>query len=164
MAGFRNMGMVRVAVLVPAFNEEKHLWVVLKSLLRAKKEGVIQRILVVDDGSTDGTAKVAAEHGAEVIRLRKNSGKAAAFMVGVRKLARQTQKPDFLVTLDADLEPFHPDEIKKMVGRLQHKPYLKRVVGRIEDAHGKEYPNQFNGQRAFVFSALQPLLRRNRRL
>jgi glycosyltransferase involved in cell wall biosynthesis len=58
-------------VFIPAWNEEENLPAVLDSLAGALPE---VDVLVVDDGSTDGTAQVAREHGAEVLSLGANLG------------------------------------------------------------------------------------------
>ncbi|HSE80310.1 MAG TPA: glycosyltransferase family 2 protein [Gaiellaceae bacterium] len=58
-------------VFIPAWNEEKNLPVVLEELAR---ELPVVDLLVVDDGSTDGTARVAREHGARVVSFEENRG------------------------------------------------------------------------------------------
>jgi glycosyltransferase involved in cell wall biosynthesis len=50
----------RVAVIIPALNEEKSIGLVLRDIPR----GIVDRIVVVDNGSTDDTARVAELHGA----------------------------------------------------------------------------------------------------
>ena len=58
-------------VFIPAWNEEKNLPAVLEELAR---ELPVVDLLVVDDGSTDGTARVAREHGARVVSFEENRG------------------------------------------------------------------------------------------
>ncbi len=69
-----------IDAVVPAHNEEQTVATTVRALLRAQLLG---RVIVVDDGSTDRTASVAAEAGAEVLRLPTNQGKAGAMLVGV---------------------------------------------------------------------------------
>ncbi|MEX1258908.1 MAG: glycosyltransferase family 2 protein [Gemmatimonadota bacterium] len=90
--GSRNDG---VAALIPALNEEEALPGVLASL-RALGIG---RIVVVDNGSTDGTARVAREGGAEVV-LEPRRGYGAACLAGMCHLA--LRPPEVLVFLDGD--------------------------------------------------------------
>ena len=70
-----------VLVFVPAWNEEQNLPPVLDDLRR-----VLPRadVLVVDDGSTDGTAEVSREHGAEVLSLGRNRGLPVGIAAGYR--------------------------------------------------------------------------------
>jgi glycosyltransferase involved in cell wall biosynthesis len=73
-------------------------------------EGV-ERVIVVDDGSSDGTARLAGEAGAVVVRHRRNRGKAAAMTTGARAAADLaladtaiSRRPRQLLFIDADLE------------------------------------------------------------
>jgi glycosyltransferase involved in cell wall biosynthesis len=152
-----------IAVLIPAFEEEKTLPAVLTSLQQAMRQGIVAHALVVDDGSSDRTREVVHAHGIEALRLPKNSGKAYAFALGVQRLA--ARKPDYLVTLDADLAPFTPDNIQRLVQPLRDHPKLKMTVGEVYNKKGLlEYENQLlSGARAFDFRALAPLLRRTPR-
>ena len=60
------------------------------------------KVVVVDDGSTDRTAKIARDYRATVYRIEQNSGKAFVFMSGLR-FALKKFNPTILVSLDADL-------------------------------------------------------------
>ncbi len=71
---------LRVAAIVPAFNEEATLTEVL-SVLKATPG--IGEILVVSDGSTDGTVEIARSMGLRTIHLRENQGKGRAMAIGV---------------------------------------------------------------------------------
>jgi len=150
--------MPNIAVLVPAFNEEKFIKPVLSSLQNALRQQAIQRVLVIDDGSTDRTGALALEAGFEVLRLRKNNGKAFAFAAGVNRLARIP--PKILVVVDADLREFHPREISKLVKRLEEKPALRMAVGKVYlQNHLLNFDEQMaSGQRAIIFGELAPLI------
>lgn len=86
---------MRLAVVVPAYNEEKTVGEVVRSLRPAA--GLV---LVVDDGSTDRTAAVAAAAGGEVYRHLINRGLGAALGTGIA--AAVGLDADIVVTFDAD--------------------------------------------------------------
>src|SRR5947208_6768122 len=72
-----------VTVLVAAYNEAPIIGTVVREALRAVPSG---EVLVVDDGSTDGTDRVAADAGARVLRLSTNGGKGAAIRRGLAEV------------------------------------------------------------------------------
>jgi glycosyltransferase involved in cell wall biosynthesis len=84
----------RATVVLPAYNEEQGISSVLKELSAL---GDDFEILVVDDGSTDGTARAVEESGARVIRHRRNMGYGAALKTGIRN----ARSPIIVIT-DAD--------------------------------------------------------------
>ena len=95
------MGVMKLIIQIPCFNEVESLPVALGDLPR-KVEGFDEvEWLVVDDGSTDATASVARKLGVDhVIRLKKNRGLAAAFMAGVQACVERGA--DVIVNTDAD--------------------------------------------------------------
>jgi glycosyltransferase involved in cell wall biosynthesis len=98
---------MKITALIPAFNEELRLPATLAAL-RSRPE--MNRIIVVDDGSTDGTAEAARAAGAdEVVSLGQNRGKGAALTEGARRLDAET---DIVVLLDADLGPSATEFVK----------------------------------------------------
>ena len=74
--------------VIPAHNEEAAIPSVLESLRRVvQSDGLEAEIIVVDDGSTDGTAAAAAAHGARVITVPMNVGYGAALRRGIEAAA-----------------------------------------------------------------------------
>src|SRR5690606_25074133 len=100
---------VRVSVVVPARDEAERLPRLLAALVAARPRP--HEVIVVDDGSADGTCEVAAAAGATVIRVERPAGwtgKAYACQRGA-----DAAQGDVLVFLDADVEPA-PDGIASL--------------------------------------------------
>jgi hypothetical protein len=114
----------KVAILVPAYNEADNIGVVLDQM-PAEVCGVRTEVLVVDDGSRDGTGDVAAEHGALVARHVTNRGGGAALRTGYRLMVESGA--EVVVTLDADGQHL-PSEMARLV-----EPVLS---GEVDVAHG----------------------------
>jgi hypothetical protein len=114
----------RLAILIPAYNEADNIGTVLDQIPPAVC-GARTEVLVVDDGSRDGTGDVAAEHGALVARHVTNRGGGAALRTGYRLMVESGAR--IVVTLDADGQ-HRPDEMERLV-----KPILD---GEVEMSHG----------------------------
>jgi hypothetical protein len=114
----------KIAILIPAYNEAENIGVVLDQIPAAVC-GVGTEVLVVDDGSRDGTGDVAAEHGAAVARHVTNRGGGAALRTGYRLMVESGAL--IVVTLDADGQ-HRPDEMERLV-----KPIID---GEVDMAHG----------------------------
>ena len=99
-----------LCAVFPALNDEK---VIGSLVLRAKQYA--DRVIVVDDGSSDRTAEVAKLAGAEVIRLEHTTGKAYAILLGLRH-ALETGC-SVAVILDADGH-HDPREIPRLAGMV----------------------------------------------
>ena len=88
-----------VVVIIPALNEESSLGQVLRDL------PAVSRVIVVDNGSTDATARVAVENGAHVIR-ESQRGYGAACLAGLGELAQLVksgqQSCEVVAFVDAD--------------------------------------------------------------
>ncbi len=86
--------------LVPAYQVAETVGEVVRGLLRH-----VPRVLVVDDGSTDGTARRAAEEGAEVLRLPVNTGKGSAERAGLARLLDSDATHICFVDADGQHDP-----------------------------------------------------------
>lgn len=96
----------RIAILIPALNEEESIEFVLKAIPR----GVASQVVVINNGSTDRTSDVAILSGAQVV-LEPERGYGAACLAGIRALATDT---DIVVFMDADYSDF-PEELEILV-------------------------------------------------
>jgi glycosyltransferase involved in cell wall biosynthesis len=92
--------------VIPAFNEDASIAGVVQGILAA---GAFREVLVVDDGSSDGTAARAEGAGARVVRHPYNKGNGAAVKTGIREA-----KGDVVLLLDADGQ-HDPGEIRKVI-------------------------------------------------
>jgi glycosyltransferase involved in cell wall biosynthesis len=103
-----------VSVIVPAYNEHTTIADVLQGLQRAlHRAGVDGEIIVVDDGSADGTAEAAEAAGAVVFRHASNRGYGAAIKTGI--LAAQN---DVIAITDAD-GTYPTDRLPELIARME---------------------------------------------
>lgn len=102
-----SQGAVRIAAIVPAYNEEKTVGNIIRPLLASQ---IFSEVIVVSDGSTDGTAEVARQAGAKVFNLPTHGGKSKALQHG----AAETDA-DFLSFFDADLIGFTSEHARAIV-------------------------------------------------
>ncbi|MDZ4169205.1 MAG: glycosyltransferase family 2 protein [Coriobacteriia bacterium] len=105
---------MRLSVLVPVFNERDTVLDVLEAV---KATGIVSEIVVVDDGSTDGTREVLGQmEDDQVVRVifhEKNAGKGAAL-----RTAMQAATGEVLLIQDADLE-YHPRQYPKLLAPIE---------------------------------------------
>ncbi|MCP3959602.1 MAG: glycosyltransferase family 2 protein [bacterium] len=118
-----------IDVVIPAFNEEESLPQVLAALPRPP----VRRILVANNNSTDGTARVAEEGGALVV-LAEVPGYGSACLAGLDHL-RRNDPPDIVVFIDGDFSD-HPEELTRVVRPiLENRADLvigSRILGQRE--------------------------------
>ena len=95
------------SIIIPVFNEAENLGELLRKILALEMAGA--EIIVVDDGSTDGSAEVALAAGAQVIRHPYNIGNGAAIKSGIR-----AARGKLLVFMDGDGQ-HKPEDIPKLL-------------------------------------------------
>ncbi len=103
--------MDKICILIPAYNAQETLGFVLKKIEPFKIDTV-----VVDDGSSDGTKKVALENGAHLLEHPLNLGKGAALRTGFQYILRRDYH--MVITLDADGQ-HDPSEIPSLLKIFQ---------------------------------------------
>jgi glycosyltransferase involved in cell wall biosynthesis len=124
--------MARLSILVPLYNEEEFIGPILDRVLNASlPDGIDREIIVVDDGSTDGSAEIADEiaraHPSiiRVIRQGQNQGKGAAIRTAV-----EHAQGEFCIIQDADLE-YDPREYVHII-----KPLIE---GKADVVYGSRF-------------------------
>jgi dolichol-phosphate mannosyltransferase len=158
-------------MVIPAFNEGKTVGDVVRD---ARKSGVLSGIIVVDDGSTDGTWREARKAGATVLRHGKNMGVGAALRTGFTRARRQGCET--IVVMGADAQDLGR-QIPRLLGgissgydfvqgsrwlkggRTENMPLARKIGTHVYSALfslvvGRRLTDATNGFRAFRASML----------
>ena len=145
---------MKTLVFIPAWNEEENLPAVLEEL-HAELPAV--DVLVVDDGSTDGTAELARKAGAEVLSFGQNRGLRAAIAAGYGYGAEQGY--ELVGRVDADGQ--HPAaELRRLLTRVEAGEADVAVGSRFVSGEGYEpYRYQPSRERALGTALLRRLMR-----
>lgn len=132
---------IDVTVVVPALNERETLAELCRRVAAAL-DGRSFEVILVDDGSSDGTFEVMkslhdADPRVRVVRFLRNFGKSAALAAGFER-ARGAQ----VVTIDADLQD-DPDEIPRLLAGLESADLVTGWKQDRQDPPGKTIPSRF---------------------
>ena len=101
----------RIKVIIPAYNEEKSIIKVIQDI-----PSVVDEIIIVDNNSSDQTAKNAQEAGAKVLtEIKKGYGNAC--LKGMSYVKSQTHQTDIIVFLDGDFSDY-PEELTKLIAPI----------------------------------------------
>ena len=170
-----------ISIIIPAFNEEKRLPSTLKTVKEylARSPWEFSEIVVVDDGSRDGTAAVAEAAGARVLRNPGNRGKGYTVRHGMLEA-----RGEWALFTDADLSsPI--DELEKLWKAVQqdgargaigsraldrhligvHQPAFREIMGRVFNlvmrvVTGLHFSDTQCGFKLFETGAAQEIFRR----
>ncbi len=117
-----------VSIIIPCYNNEKVIAETIDSALSQSYSSI--EIIVVDDGSTDQSAKVvqdiSSKHPDIIFHSKENRGPSHT-----RNFGAQISKGEFLIFLDAD-DKLHPDYVKKCIAEYQRNPELNIVYSGAE--------------------------------
>lgn len=105
----------KIIVLIPAYNAEKTI-----EQLATEIRGVLPKIIVVDDGSSDSTVEKARRAGCEVIVHDINQGKGGALRTGFHKISEMDY--DWIVIMDADGQHL-PQDLPKFIQMIKEGKY-----------------------------------------
>ena len=122
---------MKLSIIVPAYNERNTIKEILRRVKAVDLGEITKEIVVVDDGSTDGTSdilKLEEDSTTRVLRHKENQGKGAA----IRTALPQTTG-DYIIIQDADLE-YDPEDYRVMLA-----PVLKRKADVV-------YGSRFTGE------------------
>lgn len=141
-----------VTCLIPAHDEAPRIAQVLEAVIG---HPLIARVLVVDDGSRDGTADLARTAGAEVMCLAPNRGKSGAIAFGLAQVSTS-----HVLLLDADLRGLRPDDITRLIapvlqGGVAVSLSLRRNAPRLWHWLGVDY---ITGERVVPMALLSTSL------
>ncbi len=113
---------MKLAVVIPLYNHEAYIRSALESVLAQTRP--VDRVIIVDDGSTDGSVAVARSFNDP--RIAISTQKNAGAHVALNRAIAQAADCDFLAVLNSD-DLFHPERLEKCVGFLERHPQLDVV-------------------------------------
>jgi glycosyltransferase involved in cell wall biosynthesis len=128
-----------LSIVIPVFNEEKTIKKIL-DLISELPSTLNREIIIVDDGSFDGTREILKNINDKNIRIvlkEKNSGKGDSLAVGFKE-----SKGDYVIVQDADLE-YDPKDYQLLLEEIKKNPktvvYGSRFLGKFKDMSTAHY-------------------------
>jgi glycosyltransferase involved in cell wall biosynthesis len=124
-----------ISCIVPVWNGERYLAEALDSILGQTYRPI--QVIVADDGSTDGTAEVAATYGRQVTY----ASHAHAGLPATRNLGLSAAKGEYFAFLDAD-DLWHPEKLARQMARFQARPGLDMCLTHVRNFWVPELKDQ----------------------
>lgn len=145
-----NKNKIKITAILPIFNEEKTVANVLSILIHSKS---LDKIIVVDDASTDNSLEIIKKFQSKklkIIYLSENLGKSGAVKIAVKNL-----QTDILFFCDGDLRNFADQHINQLLEPLKNGKYLMTVGirdrGFIHNKFVKKFGPLITGERAMPY-------------
>lgn len=140
-----------VTCVIPVYNGERFLSEAVASVFAQRGPSV--DIIIVDDGSTDGTREVASRLGARVTYVHQdNAGPAAARNQGITRA-----QGDFIAFLDSD-DIWHPDKTAIQLARFAGRPELAICTGHMQNFWAPEVEHEMQTLQDGRLTQIQPNL------
>ncbi|MEY8354115.1 glycosyltransferase family 2 protein [Lachnospiraceae bacterium 54-53] len=120
----------KVTIIIPNYNGLKFMEPCLKALEAQSDKNF--ELLVVDNGSTDGSVEWLKEHGIPSVFLAENTGFSGAVNEGIRR-----SRTPYVILLNNDTEP-EPDYVRELVRAMDRSPKIFSVSSKMIQLHHKE--------------------------
>lgn len=136
---------MKLSIIIPVFNEKKTILEMLKRIQNVNIVNVAKEIILVNDGSTDGTTDLLnnfskQKSGIKIINHSRNQGKGAAVITGIKEATG-----NYIIIQDADLE-YNPQDINKLM-----MPILNKENEVVYGTRLKRLPNFSKEEKTFQF-------------